>query len=319
MGKLSLRHIAQSFVDPFSNWEKIEIFRRVLYLFLLFNTLTLLPIADELWAYHGTVGSRGWNFSIPTWRQGGYPLLNVLSHPANSTHTWVYMFFVVGQILFLVTGIFRFMPRLSGFMIYFFTINLFLKGYMMFTGGEVLVNMLLFYLMFIHRSNAPKFSWSWKLKENEPAEFSFLQNVMNNTFYRMLQWQICILYFFSTLYKLMDPYWTNGTAVMYISRIDSFSGDMSRFFFANNYTLSAIVCFLVLLYSALFPVLVWVRKIKIPFLLCGVLFHLGIAFGMGIFTFGIIMCLVYLLFLDMDQIDRIRAVFRRKKAITQNA
>jgi hypothetical protein len=319
MEKIGLRNIAQSFVDPFSNWEKVEIFRRVLYIFLLLNTISLLPIADELWSYNGTVGSRGWNFAIPTWRQGGYPLLNVLSHPANSTHPWVYACFVGGQILFLVTGIFRFMPRLSGFLVYFFTINLFLKGYMMFTGGEVLVNMLLFYLMFIHRSNAPNFSWSWKLKENEPAEFSFLQNVLNNTFYRMLQWQICILYFFSTLYKLLDPYWTNGTAVMYISRVDSFSGPLNRFLFADNYALSAIVCYFVLLYGALFPVLVWFRKIKMPFLFCGVLFHLGIAFGMGIFTFGIIMCLVYLLFLDVDQIHRIPNFFRRKRKTIESA
>lgn len=88
-----------------------------------------------------------------------------------------------------------------------------------------------------------------------------------------------------------------------------------RWLFAENQTLSKIATYAVLMYQGLFPLIVWFKKVKIPFLLFGVLMHLGIAFGMGIFTFGIVMCLVYLPFLSADQIEKLRAgfSFRRKK------
>lgn len=303
---MNLKAIPNTFIQDFPHWRKIELFRRALYIFLLLNTISLLPIAKEIWAYDGIIGPRGWNFAVPTIEQGSYALINVLSHPANSVYTWVYIIFIVAQILFLITGILRILPKISSVMIYFFTVNLFLKGGQMFTGGEVLVSLLLFYLMFIQKSNGEKWKISFRISKDEKPEFSFLQNVFNNSFYWMCLIQVCLVYFFSTFYKLLDWNWLNGSAVMYVSRIDAYSSSVNRFFFSDNYTLSMISTYLLLLYQALFPFVVWIKKIKKPFLIFGVIFHLCIAFGMGIFTFGIVMCLVYLLFLEVEQIDELK-------------
>ena len=301
-----MKSIPHIFIQDFPHWRKVELFRRALYIFLFLNTLSLLPIAKEIWSYNGIIGPRGWNFGIPTIEQGSYALINVLSHPANNTYTWVYIVFIIAQLIFLTTGILRIFPKISSVMIYFFTVNLFLKGGQMFTGGEVLVSLLLFYLMFIQKSNKEKQKISFRISKDENPEFTFLQNVLNNSFYWMCLIQVCLVYFFSTFYKLLDWNWINGSAVMYVSRIDAYSSGLNRFFFADNYTLSLIATYSILIYQALFPILVWFKKIKKPFLIFGVIFHLGIAFGMGLFTFGIIMCLVYLLFLDVEQIDKLK-------------
>lgn len=303
-----IKRIPEIFTQSFPHWKKIEFFRTVLYALLLFNALTLLPIAEQIFGYSGIVGTRGWNTSYPWYAQGSKVLLNVLSHPANSSHTWVYQFFVYGQIVFLLLGLFRVFPRIAAVAIYFFTVNLFHKGYLMFTGGEVLVNVLLFYMMFIQRSDP-------RSKNNEQVHFSPLQNVINNVFYWIVLIQVCVLYFFSTVYKLLDEHWVSGDALMYISRVDVFSGDSMRLLFSENPMLSKTATYIALAYQGLFPLLVWFKRVKIPFLMLGVVLHLAIAFGMGIFTFGIIMIITYILFLDISQIEKVKnRLFFWKKA-----
>lgn len=282
------------FSAPFKHFEKVEFFRTVLYVLLLFNTITLLPIVEDLFGYYGLIGTRGWNTNIPFFSQGSFGLINFLSNPINAGHDWIYVVFVLGQIFFLITGILRKMPVLSSVMIYFFTVNLFLKGYLAFTGGEVLVNLMLFYLIFIQ-----------KAKKDEGA-FYDLQQILNNTFYCIILIQVCILYFFSAFYKLFDYHWLEGSAIMYISRIEAYSSFLFETIFSDNLLLSMIFTYLTLAYQLLFPVLVWFKKIKIPFLIIGTLFHLGISFGMGLFTFGAIMIVVYILFLDDVQIKKIK-------------
>ncbi len=297
-----LDRLAYQFIRPFPFGEKVAFFRKVFYFFLLINALSLLPIAYELYGYHGIVGTGGWNTSVPWYGQGSRVLINFLSHPINAGRPWIMLIFVVGQILALILGIVKVWPRLMAVLIYFFTANLFVKGYLAFTGGEALMSLLLFYLIFIEDPTA---------KSNRVGGTSFLQNVLNNTFYWIIIIQVMILYFFSTLYKLTDGHWLDGSAMMYIARVDAFSGESMRFLFSDSPTLSLIVTYLVLLYQGLFPVLVWIKPLKIQFLTVGIALHLGIAFGMGIFTFGIIMCLVYLLFLEEDGIVKIRKFLSR--------
>ena len=169
---------------------------------------------------------------------------------------------------------------------------------MFFTGGEVLLSILLFYLMFIHEN-----------KKND-----FLQNLLNNTFYYVMLIQIMLLYFFSTYFKLFDTNWTNGMALIYVSEIPFYSNRLFYNLAHISIPLSKLITYAVLAYQFLFPILVWIPKIKLPFLLFGVILHLGIAFGMGIFTFGIVMIICYILFLNDNQLK----TFTQKFNISNN-
>lgn len=309
-----IKQIPEIFTRDFEHWFKIEIFRRVLYIFLLFNTIALLPIASDLWSYYGMSGNR-WDLSLPIWKQFSTSFLNVLSHPANAAYSWVYILFIVGQIVFLLTGIFRIFPKISSLAVFFFTVNLNMKGALMFTGGEVLLNLMLFYLIFIQSSdNSNKWKPKFWISRDEKPDFNPLQNTLNNSFYWIILIQVCMLYFFSTLYKLLDENWRSGDAIMYISNVSAYSGGAMRALFGESHLLSMVATYFVLIYQGFFPLFVWVKKIKIPFLLFGVFFHLCIAFGMGIFTFGIVMCLVYLPFLSGDQIDGLGKKLRLRRS-----
>lgn len=298
-----VKSIANIFTHDFVHFEKVDFFRKALYVLLLFNALTLLPAANDLFAYYGLVGTRGWNTAIPIQRQGTFAFLNVLSHPLNASNPWIMWVFVIGQIVFLVSGLKGWWPRMSSFMVFFFTANLFSKGYLAFTGGEVLVSFLLFYLMFIHQ---PK----------EKGLFGELQNVLNNAFYWILIGQICILYFFSAVYKLYDPDWISGMAIYYIAQLDEYNSWMSSIFYSTP-IIAKIATYTSLGYQLFFPLAVWFKRVKIPYLLFGVLFHLIIALALGIFTFGVVMILVYILFIDQNHLTKIKAKF--KKSTTDSA
>ncbi|MDA7803911.1 hypothetical protein N8987_04980 [Crocinitomix sp.] len=298
-----MKHWPEIFTQPFQHWNKLMFFKKMLYIFLILNTLSLLPIANEIFGYNGIVGSTGWYTGTPWYLQGSRGLINILSHPYNISRPWISYVFIIGQLVALGFGLFNRFPKLAAVLVYFFTVNLFNKGYLMFTGGEILINLMLFYLIFIQRSD--------KNRDDNP-EFSEVQNVLNNTFYWIILIQVCVLYFFSNFFKLLDPIWRNGEALMYVSRIDAYSSASMRFLFADNPVISMVGTYIVLLYQGLFPILVWFKRIKIPFLTVGVILHLGIAFGMGIFTFGIIMILVYIPFLSDSQIRTIQNRFRKK-------
>jgi hypothetical protein len=279
-----MKNIIAYFITDFKHWKKIDFFKRLLYGFLFINTLSLLPIANDIFGYNGLAGSKGfiWN--------GSESFLNLLSHPINHKNEWIHWVFIIGQLIFLILGFFRIKPWLSSISIWFFTVNLFLKGALFLTGGEALVNLILFYLIFIQ-------------KTDKESKNYLRQNTINNTFYIMLLIQICVLYFFSTFWKLFDDNWISGHALYYISQIESFSSDWMYTIFKDNLWLSKAVTYAVLFYQGSFAFIVWIKKIKVPFLILGTFFHITISIGMGIFTFGIIMSLSYILFLEERHID----------------
>ncbi len=113
--------------------------------------------------------------------------------------------------------------------------------------------------------------------------------------------QVCILYGFSALAKWYDADWLNGEVVYVTSQAQYYS----RSFVINTvdsfHFLTVIITYVVLLYQSLFPFLIWVKGIKRYFLHFGVVMHLYIAFVMGLFFFGWIMVITYVLFYDFKE------------------
>lgn len=251
----------------------------------------MLPMVNSIFGVNGIAGSTGfiWN--------GTSSFLNLLSHPAAYNRPYIAWFFIGLQLIFLTLGYFNIWARFSAILIYFSTANLFIKGGLFFTGGEVIVNILLFYMIFMSKN-----------KEKSP-----IQNMVNNTAYYALLIQVCILYFFSSFFKLYDQNWLDGMALQYVSEISFYSTGWFHDITHLSSIISKVATYSVLLYQGLFPIVVWIKPIKIPFLIFGIILHLGIAFGMGIFSFGVIMIITYLLFLDSSHITKMTQLFKTKK------
>ena len=150
------------------------------------------------------------------------------------------------------------------------------------TGGDGLFQALLFFCIFL-RSNQKKENSNW----------SDLSIALHNFGITAIQIQICIVYFLNALAKLVDADWLEGNAVAQSLAINEFSLPV---LYHTNDALSMFLNYSVVFYQLLFPVLVWIRKIKKWYLLIGIIQHLFIAFAMGLPSFGLIMIVSYAAF-----------------------
>ena len=116
---------------------------------------------------------------------------------------------------------------------------------------------------------------------------------------------------------MYDLHWLKGESIYYIAKIDTFSSAGLKYLLDDNMWLSKLLTYAVLFYQGSFAIIVWIKRIKIPFLILGMIIHISISIGMGIFAFGIFMSISYLLFLEPHQINRLKKMLKFKKIIKQ--
>jgi hypothetical protein len=175
--------------------------------------------------------------------------------------------------------------RMTACVVWFMIINIDNAIYPTLTGGDFLLQQLLFFNIFLS---------GYKMNFTEAQ--SDTDKAFHNTGVLALKIQICLVYFMSALAKLLDADWESGNALSQTFMIHDFSLP----FLYNNLNGSSlmlmILSYLIISYQMCFPVMIWFKKIKKPFLAFGVLQHLFIALVMGLPTFGFIMIIAYSIF-----------------------
>jgi hypothetical protein len=118
---------------------------------------------------------------------------------------------------------------------------------------------------------------------------------------RLLQVQLCVIYFQSCAVKCQGPTWSNGTAVHYVLFNDEFN------YFALGWLggyplLVNLMTHGALLIEFALAFWLWFRPTRRWAILGGVLLHAGIRPMLNVPGFGEFMCATYLTFLDADEI-----------------
>jgi hypothetical protein len=209
----------------------------------------------------------------------------------NSGSCFLSMGFIIAAAVLSLLNLFqKTIYFIQDFLLWFIVINLNNKIYPTLTGGDYLLNQFLFFNCFLSASFVVNSKWQ-----------NALRICLHNFAVIALIIQVCLVYFLSSLAKLNDHGWLSGEAIIRISQIKHFSvysfleynpGYNPVFIFLN---------YIVLAYQLLFPLLIWVKKIKKPLLILGILMHLYIALIMGLVEFGAIMILAYVLFWPVKQ------------------
>jgi len=286
--------IRDYFSEDIRNPKSIRLFRICLYSIILFQTLILcLPVADWIW------GSN--SFIRPVILEGSsydkslvYKFFMILND--GQWENW-YPLLLTLQCVALLAGILGKFNRVSAIIVYVTTVLLFNRSYLLLTGGNYLIHLFLFFLLFV----------------NEKGRESGWNAILTNCFYLACQFQVLTVYFFSSIFKISGAKWQSGEALHYLFNMQEFS---LPFVIGNLNGLSYLVLissYLSVAYQFLFPILVWNKRLKKPLLLFGILFHILIIFLMGIPVFGMIMIASYLLFLNDNEIDSLCNFFRVKK------
>lgn len=263
----------------------IRLFRTGVYLCLLLNTFFVLPVADSLWGSGSLVAPisypRGILYRI-------YYFLMPESH-----QQWYWLFFVI-QISGIVLFLARIWRRFAMVMVFIATAVLFARAHTYTTGGHSLILLFLFYFIFI----------GWR-------ETSRTQHVLSNLFFLACKIQFLLVYLFAGLYKLQGTYWLSGEALFQVLSIREFSHPWLQQWLLEQHTLLKAGTWAALVYQLVFPIAVWFKLLKKPLILFGILFHLFIAFGMGLPDFGLFMMVSYLMFVDDKSAKNILIRFDR--------
>jgi hypothetical protein len=120
---------------------------------------------------------------------------------------------------------------------------------------------------------------------------------------RLIQLQLCWVYLATGLSKSLGNMWADGTAVYYVTRLLDFQRFHMPWVVENLFLLKCLT-WGTLVIELGFPILVWFEGLRIPVLICGFLFHLGVDLTMNIPLFQWTMIATYTLFITNEEWSR---------------
>lgn len=277
-----MNSILKYFFDDYRKQKSARWFKNLLYIFLIFKCFLWLLNYDILFGEH----SLSLSYNAPASFVKSFAYIIYLSKN-NTIALWC----ICSVLLFsTVSLIGKRSYLLIDILIYILVLNLDIKIYTTSTAGEsLLVNMC--------------FLSAWLRKEFSSSNRTYdqIKIFMHNVSLIALTLQVCIVYAYSALAKWYDADWISGESVYLTSKAFHYS----RSFIVNHvdsfHFITILITYILLIYQTLFPFLVWIKKTKNYFLLFGALMHLYIAFIMGLFFFGWIMVISYVLFIDFKK------------------
>lgn len=121
---------------------------------------------------------------------------------------------------------------------------------------------------------------------------------------RLLQYQMCLMYFAAALWKLLDASWRDGTALHYILNYNAFQRFPVEVPPASE-PIVALLTYVTIVWEGLFPLAMFNRVTKRAALLIGVALHLGMWLMLEIGPFSPTVLAAYVAFLDPQWVKRI--------------
>lgn len=268
--------------NQLSQWQTVvpnasvsELSIRIIYLVLFWSLVKSLNIASIVWGPDSLSLLYNPYTNFDSWAM----ILNV---PAVREYYFLILYPAIGLLL---AGMFGFHHFFSRFILWYLYVALQFGNVETSTGGHHLIQQMLFFQIFLFR-------------ENELKRWPAFRNLVHNLSFYSLWVQLCILYLAAGVYKLLGTYWLDGYAFLLSLSFKEFSMPFIADSLRENNWFFALLNYIVLVYQLVFAALIWVRQIRKPFLLVGLLFHLSIAFVVGLMDFGLFMVAAYAVFIE---------------------
>jgi hypothetical protein len=193
-------------------------------------------------------------------------------------------------------------PRLCSAVVFAVHVSLHHRNPYVFNSGDRLFLMLAGLGMFLPLGRVGSLTSRFRRAQSAPAA----RPPASVWSQRLIQLQICHLYWFSCLAKLKHEGWQRGLAMREVLASPPFA----EWPMQVDGWLSALLTWSTLLFELGFPIAVWIPKLRRWALALGVVFHLGIEISMKIPMFSAIMIVSYALFLKDDEARRVLQVLR---------
>ena len=124
-------------------------------------------------------------------------------------------------------------------------------------------------------------------------------SIRNNIAIRLIQVHMCVVYLFAAIGKLQGETWLSGEAIWRALASREYQTiDMT--WLADHMWLVALLTLIALAWELAYPALIWPRLSRPLMIMLAVLVHLGIGLCMGMLTFGLIMIVGNLAFVESE-------------------
>jgi len=257
--------------------KEISWFRSAWYFFLLYKVCIYLVQFKALFSHERFIYHQVKHINV---------VVDSVFFLNNHYSVLLALVFIFSVGILSIIGLLKKSNYISNLTLWFLVMNLTSFLYPTLTAGDYLLNQLLFFNCFF----IPKESFNLVWNDFKTA--------LHNTALLAIKLQVCLAYFLAGDYKVIDDSWMSGAAIYQTFQIPEFSNALLA---SIPYSITVVLTYFTIAYQVSFAFLVWFRPFKIYLFSFGILQHLLIAFGMGLFQFGIIMCICYILFLKYDK------------------
>ncbi|MGG3843925.1 HTTM domain-containing protein [Anoxybacillus kestanbolensis] len=206
----------------------------------------------------------------------------------------IYFLGIIINFLYMI----GFHTKITGILNYIWVLSLYNRNYLVLDGGNNILIIILFFLMFADVSA------HFSITERKRSANNEILNMLHNFAIYLCLFQVCVLYFFSGFAKSQGHMWFHGTALYYILNISEFTQPILAKFIINSPLLLTLGAYSAILLQIFFPLLVFNKYSKIPILVGSICFHLSIILVMGLVQFGLIMIALDLLFVSDKQYQK---------------
>lgn len=193
--------------------------------------------------------------------------------------------FLVTGIIFLLAGLILQINYIIGACIFLFSFAFSRVLYPVTNGSDLVLNLYLFLAIFLSIKPTIKNS-----------EFQTFQGIIQNFTFLFCKIQLALIYLLSGSDKLMSVAWRSGDAIFSILNLNYYLNPIITMSISE--TACFLIAWVVILFEISFAFLIWIKKIRPVLITLGVLFHLAIAVLLSLPDFGIVMILLYSLFIQ---------------------
>lgn len=192
--------------------------------------------------------------------------------------------FYVGLVVTLAFTL-GYRSRVSSVLFYVFTWSLFQRNVFLLTGGDNLLYLVAFLLMFT--DCGAHFSIDAIAGRSRTQPGPFVAMVHNYAVLAIIL-QLSLVYLTSAFYKLQGDLWQNGTALYYVLRTSEFNLSPFAHHFYDRETVASLLTWGTVIFEISWSFLIWNRRTKVFVALSAVLLHSMIGYFMGLVWFSFV-------------------------------
>lgn len=196
--------------------------------------------------------------------------------------------FVGTVVSVLLVSLFFRINYISSILIFASSFSISRSLYIFINGSDLVLNLFLFLSIFL--SVAPRFK--------KPL-LTESQLEIKNFFFLFCRIQLALIYLLSGFDKVTSNAWRSGDAIFSIINLDFFFNPFISIFLTKAGCL--VIAWSTILFELSFAFLIWIKKFRPALLSLGAIFHVGIAFFLSLPDFGIVMILLYSLFIPYEK------------------